>query len=76
MASTSKTQAAAPEPQPFVVPAGIDLEYRAGAITGKPMYRVVGFNMPFMGSEEAAVQVFQRLNSAYQNGFFNAALRK
>jgi len=73
----AKTPAPAPEAaQPFVVPDGITLEYRAGPVTGKPMYRVAGFNMPYMGSEEAAVQVFQRLSTAYQNGFFNAASRK
>jgi hypothetical protein len=76
MASPAKSSVPAPEPQPFVVPEGIDLEYRPGPITGKPMYRVVGFNMPFMGSEETAVQVYQRLKTAYQSGFFNPSSRK
>ena len=75
MASSAKASVPAPEPVPFVVPEGIDLEYRAGPITGKPMYKVVGFNMPFMGSEQSAVEVYQRLSTAYQNGFFNAAAR-
>jgi hypothetical protein len=76
MASREKSSAPLPEPVPFVVPEGIDIECRSGKITGQPMYKVVGFNMPFMGSEEAAFQVYQRLNTAYQNGFFNAAARK
>lgn len=76
MASSAKVSVPAPEPVPFVVPEGIDLEYRAGPITGKPMYKVVGFNMPFMGSEQSAVEVYQRLSAAYQTGFFNAAARK
>jgi len=76
MASREKASAPVAEPIPFVVPDGVDIECRAGKITGQPIYKVVGFNMPFMGSEEAAVQVYQRLNTAYQNGFFNAAARK
>lgn len=76
MASNAKAAVPVAEQLPFVVPEGIDLEYRPGPITGKPMYKVVGFNMPFMGSEESAVQVYQRLSAAYQNGFFNAAARK
>lgn len=76
MASSAKAPVPVAEQLPFVVPEGIDLEYRSGPITGKPMYKVVGFNMPFMGSEEAAVQVYQRLSTAYQNNFFNAAARK
>lgn len=73
MASNAKSAAPIAAPAPFVVPDGIDVECRAGAITGQPMYRVVGFNMPFMGTEEGAVQVYQRLNTAYRNGFFTPA---
>lgn len=73
----AKTPTPAPEAdQPFVIPEGITLEYRAGPVTGKPMYRVQGFNMPYMGTEQAAVQVYDRLKSAYEKGFFNAASRK
>lgn len=76
MASTQKAPLSVAEPVPFVVPDGIDLEFRSGPITGKPMYKVVGFNMPFMGTEESAVHVYQRLRAAYQTGFFNPAVRK
>jgi hypothetical protein len=76
VASSAKTSVPAPEPVPFVVPEGIDMECRSGKITGQPMYKVVGFNMPYMGSAESAYQVYQRLSTAYQTGFFNPAARK
>ena len=76
MASSTKATVPAPEPVPFVVPEGINVEYRAGPITGKPMYKVVGFEMPYMGSEQAAVEVYQRLTAAFQSRLFSAASRK
>lgn len=76
MASREKASAPAPDPVPFIVPDGIDIECRPGKITGQPMYKVVGFNMPFMGSAESAYQVYQRLSTAYQTGFFNPSARK
>lgn len=76
MATSPKNSTPAPEPVPFVIPEGITVEYRAGPITGRPMYKVAGFNMPYMGSEQSAVEVYQRLMAAYSSSFFNAAARK
>lgn len=74
MASNAKPQPPNTEPAPpFVIPDGITVEYRAGPVTGKPMFRVAGAEMPYMGSEEAAVGVYQRLHAAAQTRFFTAA---
>jgi hypothetical protein len=43
-----------------VVPDGIQLEHKFGAVTGKPMWRVVGFNMPYEGSPEGAVKLYEQ----------------
>lgn len=58
---------------PFIVPEGIELQMMNGPISGKPMYKVSGFEMPFMGSEEEAVRVYQRLKHAYETGYFAGA---
>jgi len=77
MSTQSKAAAVPAEPPvPFVVPEGIKIEHRPGPITGRPMFKVSGFEMPFQSSEEIAVQVFQRLKAAYTNGFFTAGSRK
>ncbi|WP_157657814.1 hypothetical protein [Burkholderia ubonensis] len=73
MAAQSKNIAPTPEtPQPFVVPEGLTIEHRLGPVTGKHMYKVAGFEMPYAGSEEAAVQLYQRLKHAYETGYFNS----
>lgn len=54
----------------FTVPDGIILERRTGPVSGQPLYRVEGFEMPYQSSEEAAVQVYLRLKAAYANGYF------
>lgn len=72
MATQEKT--ALPEAKPlFIVPEGIELQMQSGPLSGKPMYKVAGFEMPFMGSEEEAVRVFQRLKHAYETGYFAGA---
>ena len=71
MAAQPKNTAPTPEtPQPFVVPDGIKIEHRLGPVTGKHMYKVAGFEMPYAGSEEAAVQLYQRLKHAFETGYF------
>jgi hypothetical protein len=56
--------------EPYAVPEGIQLEHKFGAVTGKPMWRVVGFNMPYDGSPEGAVKLYERLKHAYETGYF------
>ncbi|WP_269766314.1 hypothetical protein [Burkholderia ubonensis] len=34
------------------------------------MYKVAGFEMPYTGSQEDAVKVYQRLKHAYETGYF------
>jgi hypothetical protein len=67
-----KTAAPASETtaEPFVVPEGIQLEHKFGAVTGKPMWRVANFNMPYAGSPEEAVLLYRTLDAAYRNGYF------
>jgi hypothetical protein len=70
--ASSKTTTPAPDTpaEPFVVPDGIQLEHKFGAVTGKPMWRVVNFNMPYAGSPEEAVRLYRTLDTAYRDGYF------
>ncbi|KVP17210.1 hypothetical protein WJ84_02710 [Burkholderia ubonensis] len=53
-----------------MVPEGIKIQHKIGPVTGKHMYKVAGFEMPYEGSEEAAVKLYQRLKQAYESGYF------
>lgn len=68
MATQEKTPAH--EKPPFIVPDGVTFEYRSGPLSGKPMFKVSGFEMPYQGTEEEAVRVYLRLNQAYSSGYF------
>lgn len=76
MATPAPAPAPAAATPEFVVPEGIDLQYQTGKVTGKPMYRVVGFEMPWAGTEQAAVELYQRLTAAYGNGYFAGSAKK
>jgi len=73
-----KTAAPASETtaEPFVVPEGIQLEHKFGAVTGKPMWRVVNFNMPYAGSPEEAVKLYRNLHQAFTSGYFTASSKR
>lgn len=60
----------------FEVPEGIDLEESSGRLSGKPLFRVRAFNMPWQGSPEAAVRVYSALHKANESGYFNTAALK
>jgi hypothetical protein len=64
----------APTPEtptvPFVVPEGLQIEHRIGPVTGQHMYKVVGFEMPYEGSPERAVDLYKRLKHAFESGYF------
>jgi len=70
--ASSKTTTPTPDTpaEPYVVPDGIQLEHKFGAVTGKPMWKVAGFNMPYEGSPEGAVKLHNVLRTAYENGYF------
>lgn len=72
MASSSKVAFPAPSTaaEPFVVPEGLRIEHKIGPVTGQHMYKVAGFEMPYTGSQEDAVKVYQRLKHAYETGYF------
>lgn len=72
MAAQSKNTPVATEPPiPFVVPEGLRVEHRLGPVTGKHMYKIAGFEMPYEGTAEGAVKLYQRLKQAYETGYFN-----
>jgi hypothetical protein len=73
MASSKATTPAPETPtEPFVVPDDIQLEHKFGAVTGKPMWRVVNFNMPYAGSPEEAVRLYRTLFTAFTTGYFRS----
>ena len=55
---------------PFIIPDGLDIQSIIGPLSGKTLYKVRGFEMPFMGSAEDAVRVYQRLKHAYETGYY------
>jgi hypothetical protein len=72
--ASSKTDAPPTETpaEPYVVPDGIQLEHKFGPVTGKPMWRVVNFNMPYAGSPEEAVRLYRTLFTAFTTGYFRS----
>lgn len=58
---------------PFTVPDGIEIQSSNGAISGKPQYRVAGFEMPWVSTPEIAVGVYERLKKANESGYFAAS---
>jgi hypothetical protein len=70
MAQPAKQTVAEQEPQPFVVPAGLQIEHKLGPVTGNHMYKVAGFEMPYEGTVEGAVKLYERLKHAYETGYF------
>lgn len=63
-----------------VAPADVDVAEKAsgepeiqvgtGKVTGKAMYKVRGFEMPWCGSEKDAWSVHDRLKKAYESGYY------
>lgn len=74
--SQTRATPEAPEARPMVIPEGVTLEHRIGPLTGQPLYRVAGFEMPWTSSEAQAVEVYGRLKEAYDSGYFSAASKK
>lgn len=64
------TPAPVAAPPDYVVPEGIDLQQSCGKVTGRPMFKVIGFEMPWAGSEQEAVELHSRLKSAFENGYY------
>lgn len=65
--ATPAPVAATPE---YVVPDGIDLQQTSGKVTGRPMFKVRGFEMPWAGTEQEAVGLHSRLKAAFENGYY------
>lgn len=75
MAKEDKTTP--PEPRaPFVIPEGITMLSCIGPLSGKPLFKVKDFEMPYQGSEEDAISLYQRLKHAYETGYYSGSHAK
>lgn len=61
------------DPEEFIIPAGIEIKQIYGSVTRQPLFKVDGFEMPYMSSPEDAVRVYQSLKHAYETGYFNGS---
>lgn len=52
-----------------------EIEMGYGKATGKEMFRVRGFEMPWCGSPEDALSVYGRLKHAYETGYYHCAAK-
>lgn len=48
------------------------IQESTGKVTGKPMFKVRGFDMPWCGTPEDAIDVYGRLKKAIETGYFKS----
>lgn len=76
---TKNTTAASATPMPDApppMPEGAELVTTTGKLTGTPLYKVSGFEMPWASSEREAIRVYDTLRHAYANGYFGGVAKR
>lgn len=63
-------------PDELVIPEGVVITQTYGKITGQPLFKVDGFEMPLMSSPAEALRVYSSLKQAYESGYFNGSTVK